>query len=343
MAGFRGAGSDAGGAGQGEARSRVRPARRPRACAPGRALGALAAVVAPMVLACSPGGDTQRAALPADGARVVVTIVPVALLAAPLVSARVAVEVLVPPGASPHGYEPRPSDVARLASADLFVRVGGSLDGWAARLLDRVATPPASLALLEVPGLELRGLHGEAFRPDAEPDPHVWLDPIRVRDRLLPALARPLAGVDPGGPPAVEGRLEVFRGELTELDRVIRSLLAEVPTRAFLSFHPTWGYFAERYGLRELAALEEAPGRPPSPAALARLTVLARREGVRAVLLEPQLDPRVGRALAREIGVATVVADPLGDPRDPERSSYVGLMRFNARAFRRALGGGSGP
>ncbi len=308
-----------------------------------RVLAGLGAGSAALALACSPGGGGDPGHDAAAEVRVVATVVPLALLASPLASSRVAVEVLVPPGATPHGYEPRPSDVARLAAADLFLRVGGSLDAWAARLLDAAGREPASFVLLDVPDLGLRGLHGAPLRPTEEPDPHVWLDPVRVRDRVLPVLARRVAAVEPEGPAAVAGRLEAFRRELTSLDGEIRGLLEGIPTRAFVSFHPTWGYFAERYGLRELEALEKAPGRPPSPAELARLAELARSEGVRAVLLEPQLDPKLGRALAREIGVATVVADPLGDPRDPERSTYAGLMRFNARAFHRALGGASPP
>jgi ABC-type Zn uptake system ZnuABC Zn-binding protein ZnuA len=256
---------------------------------------------------------------------------------------RVEVAVLVPPGASPHTFEPQPSDVAALARAALLVEAGAGLDGWV-RALAAAATPaPPRATVADAPGLGLlaaSGAHAEAEAAAAAPhvDPHVWLDPIRVRDAVVPALLAALVSADPEGRAGHEERARAFQTQLGELDADVRRTLAGRGTR-FVAFHAAWRYFAARYGLEEVGVVEEAPGEEPAPRALAALVTRARAAGVPAILVEPQLSPRVAQVLAAEFGATTVLVDPNGDPTDPERSSYASLMRFNARAFARALGG----
>lgn len=263
-----------------------------------------------------------------------------ALLVHELAGERVRVTTLVPPGASPHAFEPRPRDVARLAQAGLFLRVGAGLDDWTLALLRATPEPPAVFALMDSPGLgplpAAADGHGHGER--ARLDPHVWLDPLRVRDAIAPALAEQLARFDPKGEAHYRARLADFRARLDALDAELRTVLAAAPARTFLPFHPAWRYFAERYGLAELGAVEEAAGEEPTPRELARLVEAARRAGVRAILVEPQLPPRVAATLAAELDGATVLVDPTGDPSDPARSRYEPLLRWNARAFARALG-----
>jgi ABC-type Zn uptake system ZnuABC Zn-binding protein ZnuA len=261
----------------------------------------------------------------------------VALLLAELGGGRIRIETLVPPGASPHAFEPRPRDVARLAQAHGFARVGAGIDDWTLPLLAAAPRTPARVTLMESPGLvALAGAHAHAGHA-ARPDPHVWLDPIRVRDALAPALAAELARLDPDGAAHYQARLADFRERLGSLDAELRAALAPARRRGFVAFHPAWRYYAERYELEEIGVLEESAGEGPTPRALARLVDASRRAGVRVVLVEPQLPTRVAATLAAEIGGSTIAVDPLGDPLDPERADYVALLRWNTRAVARAL------
>ncbi|HSG08006.1 MAG TPA: metal ABC transporter substrate-binding protein, partial [Longimicrobiales bacterium] len=108
--------------------------------------------------------------------------------------------------------------------------------------------------------------------------------------------------------------------------------------RDFIATHEAWTYFAERYDLHELGSLYQGPGHEPSAQGLARLVDSARAAGLRAVLAEPQFAETAARALADEVGAEVVVVDPLGGPGVSDREGYFQLMRFNARAFARALG-----
>jgi ABC-type Zn uptake system ZnuABC Zn-binding protein ZnuA len=278
------------------------------------------------------------------GLKIAATIQPLASITREILGDRGTVASLLPPGASPHTFEPLPGDLARLEGTVLLVRIGIGLDQWSERLLAAAGTPPATLTFLDLPDAHPRQWGGSASHAhgdagDGDLDPHIWLDPTRVRDALVPALADALAAADPAGAEAYRERARVFAARLGELDGEIHERLRETKTRAFIAYHDTWRYFAERYGLEQAAAIEAYAGDEPTPAELGRLVTLARNLGITAVVMEPQLGERVARNIAAEIGATLEMADPLGDPSDPERADYVKTMQFNARAFARALGG----
>lgn len=258
----------------------------------------------------------------------VVTVHPLALLLEQIGGERVEVHVLVPPGASPHQFEPRPSDLILVSRANAFIKVGGGLDDWAERLFaaNQVSGDTASL-------LELLKRRDKTIDTD---DPHVWLDPILVRDEIVPLFTALLIRLDPPGDDHYRNRAAGFRSTLDELDREIRSLL-QGQARSYVAFHGAWRHFAARYALNEIAVVQQAAGEEPTPRELGNLVREARRAGLQSILVEPQLDPRLAATLADEFGAGTVLVDPLGDPGDAERSTYPGLLRFNARAFRLAL------
>ena len=309
-----------------------------RPAAPGMAiLGALRRIALGLLLVATATARADAPLIP-----VVATIEPLGMLLRELGGSRVDVTVLVPPGASPHIFEPQPSDVARLAETRLLVEIGGDFDAWVARLRGAAASLAPVFTVLALPGLE--PIANDEVAPSSSndaaadpPDPHVWLDPLRVRDIIAPALSSRLAELDPSGISVYASRLETFRARLTELDREIRVELAG-SKRSYVAFHPAWRYFGARYELQEIGVVERSAGEGPTPRELASLVTAAKRAQVPAILIEPQLDPRVARTLAREFGATVVLVDPNGDPADPARARYHDLMLWNARAFTRALG-----
>lgn len=252
---------------------------------------------------------------------VVTTLVPLAFLVEEVGGERVDATALVPSGASPHAFEPRPSDAAKAEAACLFVSAGDGSDAWAARLGDALA-PERHLALANGLGLPT----------------HAWLDPLTVRDVLAPRLARALTSRDPSAGTTYADRLAGFQERLTALDQALRAELSG-SGRQFVALHDAWGAFAERYGLEAIGVLRHADGGEVGPRTLGRLVTRAREAGVPAILVEPQLPARLAERIAADFGARTERVDPLGDPADPARASYEALLRFNAAAFRRALGG----
>ena len=264
--------------------------------------------------------------LRADTARpvIAVTIFPIGDIVRTLAGSAADVVVILPAGASPATFEPTPEQTRRFAGARVVVAVGAGADDWGGTLARTWGAP------LVVLTRNMALAHGG--------NPHVCLDPILVRDAILPQLTEALIRVVPEGETLIRARAADYRASLTALDGEIRATLSAVDARAFVATHPAWPYFAERYGLRQVGVLSPAPGRELSPRELGRLIDEARHAGVHAVFTEPQLGEAGARALASELDARVGTLDPLGGPGVAGRDSYPALLRFNAGTLASTLG-----
>ncbi|MGQ9474786.1 MAG: metal ABC transporter substrate-binding protein [Actinomycetota bacterium] len=284
--------------------------------------------------------------------KVAVDIVPWAAICRELGGEQVEVEVLVPPGASPHTYEPSAGQVSFLAQADLLVINGLELTPWVEDLISRVGNPALKLVVAAeaVPPKELLPLEGREVDSEEEEDgervehahgiydPHLWLDPMLVFP-VIDALEKALAGVDPEHTPYFRERASELRERISSLHEEVSQRVAGFTHREFISFHSAWSYFARRYGLRQLRAIEERPGEEPSAREIAELVSLAEERGVRAIFAEAQFNPRVAEAVAEESEgrMKVFVLDPLGDLDDPSRGDYCSLILYNLEIMEEAL------
>lgn len=271
--------------------------------------------------------------------RVVATIFPVADLVRQIGGDAVQVTTLLPAGASPHTFEPAPEQVRAVARAAVFVEVGAGLDTWAEKLRAAKSGPLAVVTLTAgLPLLRAAPEHGDAHGGTASGgDPHVWLDPILVRDHCVPVMLRALIQADPARQAQFQQGAGNLAAALTRLDRDIRAALAAVTNRNYVAFHAAWRYFGKRYELHEVAVVESFPGKEPSAREVAAVIAHARAASVRAVLIEPQFMPRMAEQIAHEIGAHLAVVDPLGGPDLPGRSHYLDLMRYDVQALAKAL------
>lgn len=175
-------------------------------------------------------------------------------------------------------------------------------------------------------GHERAGEHGQAHTPE-EPDPHVWTDPRNVIT-MAATIRDTLSELDPDGAGVYRQRFEAYRDRLRELDAELESMLADIRQRRFMVYHPSWGYFADRYGLEQLPI--ELEGKEPGPASLARVVNEAREAGVRVIFVQPQFSERSARRVAEAIDGEVVAVDPLAE-------DYAANLRRVARAFRAAM------
>ena len=271
--------------------------------------------------------------------RVVATIFPIADIVRQIGDDAVEVVTLLPPGASPHTFEPTPAQMRAVAEARVFVRVGAGLDSWTEKLL--AARSPALAVVTLTDGVRLLSLTGEPAAETAAGghagDPHIWLDPVLVRDQVVPAISMALTEAAPAQRNVFETGAAAFRVALTRLDADLQALLAPLPHRNFIGFHAAWRYFGERYGLHQVAVVEAFPGKEPSARDIAAVVEKGRAAHVRAILIEPQMNPRVAEQIARDCGAQTSVVDELGAPNLPGRNHYLDLMRYNSHVFAEAL------
>jgi zinc transport system substrate-binding protein len=287
---------------------------------------------------------------------VVASIVPLGDFCRKIGGARVEVTVLIPPGASPHVFEPTPPAVAQAMGAKVFAYVGAGLDPWAERLVHAreaktmiVVEAAAGLPLItgldspnaaEVESISASGGAQENKGHDeshahAQGNPHVWLDPVLAQD-ICRRLAAAFIQVDPEHRQVFETNLQNYLKKLEELDQEIARRVAAWRLKEFVSFHPSFTYFARRYGLKEVGVIEAAPGREPTPGHIHRIVEAIKKYRVRVVFAEPQLSARMAEVIAREAGVKVLLLDPLGG-RPPYGSDYLKMMRANLDVMEQAM------
>lgn len=297
--------------------------------------GAAALLVALASLATTPTAQAEARPL-----SVVVSLHPWADLVGQVGGDAVVVTTLLPAGASPHAFEPLPSQAAVLGGADLVVLNGG-LDLWLERLVEATAPDVRRLVVMERVAFEPLEGHEHDEGDDAEgragANPHVWLDPD-VAARAALAFAEELAALRPDLAGAFRANALAVAEDLAALAAEVEALLAPVRSEPFVPYHDAWPYFARRFGLEVTATLEPFPGREPSARYVAETVVAIRRAGARVIFDERQLSGRSAVVVAESAGVEVVMLDPLGGPPGPE--SYQDLLRHNARLIAEALGGG---
>jgi len=269
--------------------------------------------------------------------------------------------VMAPPGASPVVYEPKPKQMAAVSQAKIYFAIGVPFENaW----LKRIAGSNPDMRVVDTGfGIEKRLMggflrektedhgagegdpvkngqvknghvksgqvkngHGE-HRGHGALDPHIWTSPPLVMSQaclILEAFLR----IDPGRAPVYQANFDIFSRSLKELDADFKTLFQGKHGMHFMTFHPSWGYFARSYGLTQLPI--ETEGKEIKPTQLKELIRRAKKIGVKVIFVQPQFSSRSARQIAREMGGRIIVADPLAE-------NWLENMRHVALQFNAAL------
>lgn len=282
--------------------------------------------------------------------RAAAAIEPMAFLVERVAGPYAQVLAVIPVGADAHTFQLSPRQMADLAEADLFVRVGLAMED---RLLEKVQQSKPDFLVVDL----ARGIARRRFQPgeghghshqepghshakDSEEcdhheaegdspccpihpegschdhaegesaglDPHIWLSPPLLREQAK-RIAEALAKHDPAHADAYRQNLAQLEADLDNLDAWIRQQLAPYRGRTFLVFHPSFGYFADCYGLRQMAVQVE--GKTPAPQELRRLIQQAQAEEISVILVQPQFDHRAAQVVADAVGARLVEINDL--------------------------------
>jgi zinc transport system substrate-binding protein len=273
----------------------------------------------------SSGADTGAAA--AGTIDAFVSILPQKYLAEQVGGELADVEVLVKPGQSPHAYEPSPSQMVALGKADILFTIGVEFEK---ALLPKIRSNLPDLEIVAANrGIEYRRMHGggedHGHGEDADArgeehdgeheeheetgmDPHVWLSPENGK-----IIARNMRDAFIDIAPAHRSTLEEnYRALAEKIDKVNAALeesLRPLRGETFFVFHPSFGYFADEYGLEQAAI--EVEGHEPGPRELEEIISRAKERGVRVIFVQPQFSKKSAEAVAEAIGGAVVPIDPL--------------------------------
>lgn len=288
-------------------------------------VGLTSAIVA---VACT---STSASPAPGNALHVVTSTTVFADMVEQIGGDHVTVSSIVPAGAGPEDYEPKPDDARRLADADLIVSNGIGLDDFLEDVIEAAGTDAERLVLGDgIPTITV----------DDETNPHFWLDPTLVERFYVPAIRDSLARLRPDASDDISAAAAAYTERLRALDAESARKLAAIPAerRKLVTFHDAFPYFAQHYDFELVGVVLENPGQEPSAADLAALVKKVRDANVHAVFSEAQFDPKLARTLAEEAGITTIVTTLYNDTLGPAPAdTYIGLMTWDVDEIVKAL------
>ena len=280
----------------------------------------------------------------ADVPHVITDIAPIQSLVARVMDGVGTPDVLLPPGASPHDFALRPSDAARLSTADLVIWVGHGLTPWLEDPVQTLAPDALNLELLDTSGwtqLQVRTdpafaeaeaeAEAEAGHEDTEAghdhagaDPHIWLDPANAAV-FMTLTAQALSDLDPENAPLYQANAAAAQLEMAALTTATQAILAPVAGGAYIVPHDAYQYFEQAFGMPAAGAISLTDAAAPGPARIAQLRDSLTAGDIRCILTDPQTNPDWTAILQDGNLAKTAFVDPDGGSQAAALDSMAAL------------------
>lgn len=227
---------------------------------------------------------------------------------------------LIPPGSSPSNYEPTAEEMEKFSNASLYFSIGVPTEK--ANILPNAGNVKI-IALQE----EVASVYKDRTFESGERDPHIWLSPKRAKV-MVETIAREMSILDSDNKETYEKNAADYIAKLDEVDQEIKDSLEGVKNRKFVVYHPAFGYIADDYGL-EMYALEEE-GKEATPQHLQEITDLAKKENIKVIFYQKEIDSSQSQAFAEEIGGKTIQVAPLA-------ADYIENLKKMAQTMAEAM------
>ncbi len=212
------------------------------------------------------------------------------------------VVTLIPPGYSPENYEPTPELMEKFSDASLYFAIG--VPAEETNIIPNIVGDTVLISLQD----EVASVYEERMFESGERDPHIWLSPKRVQV-MIQVIVRELSKLDPENEETYKINGDAYIAKLDQLDQDIKNALVGVQNKAFIVYHPAFGYLAEDYGLMMYALEEE--GKEATVAHLQEMIDFAKAENIKAIFYQDEIDSSQSEAYAEEIGGKTIQLSPL--------------------------------
>ncbi|NLG16228.1 MAG: zinc ABC transporter solute-binding protein [Fibrobacter sp.] len=227
----------------------------------------------------------------------------------------VQINTLIPPGASPHSYEPKPSQLTGLSRTKLFFAIGGDFEGaWLPRICKDLSGLKVVFALNEHSGAQSDKCPNhdhDHHRHSQGHDPHIWLSPEQVL-HMADIIAIELSAADSVNRDQYLNNCSLFKDEIRDLQNKIRANLNGcTPGHPFMVFHPSWGHFASEFDLSQISV--EIDGKEPGMREMQNIIDIAEKKKIRTIFVQPQFSKRSAQTISDQLKLKVSVADPLAE------------------------------
>lgn len=283
-------------------------------------------------------------ALSAENLLVITSIFPLKEFAQAVGGERVNVTLLLPPGAEPHTWEPKPSDVVGLSKADIFIYIGAQMEPWVNGVLKAVDNPKVQV-IEASQGLLLLGTEQAKNHPPKEVarggfDPHIWLN-FEYDQKIVDTIVKVLSKKDPDGSEYYQRNGGAYKQRLRELDLNYKNGLSNCGSREFvLGGHAAFAYLAQKYGLKQVALYGISPNSEPTPQKMAEVIEMAKKYRVQAIYFEELVSDKLAKAIAKEVRAKTLVLNDGANLTRTEIKSkvtFISIMEKNLENLKYGL------
>lgn len=261
-------------------------------------IGMMATAIAVSMVACSAQDENQSAD---EKLQIAVSIVPQETFVKAVAGDLVDVVTMIPSGASASNYEPTMEEMAAFEDSAVYFSIGVPTEE--VNIMPNVGDVPV-VSMVE----KVEAVYDQVTFDDGSRDPHIWLSPKRVIV-MVEAICEELSELDPDNADIYEENAASYCEELTELDNTITEALSDVENRAFIVYHPAFGYLADDYDLT-MYALEE-DGKEATAQHLEEMIDFAIESNIKVIFYQAEIDSSQSQTFADEIGGETTMLEPL--------------------------------
>jgi manganese/iron transport system substrate-binding protein len=298
-------------------------------------------VVCGLVTAC--GGTAAPAA--SQKLTVVSTVSPITNIIYNIGGDRINLTGIIPEGSDSHTFEPAPSDARILAQADVIFVNGLKLEEPTVKLAEANKKAGAEIVQLgEQTITPDQYIYDFSFpKENGSPNPHLWMNPTNAL-RYAEIARDTLVKRDAANADYYNKNYDAFKARIEALDQAIKDTIASIPAanRKLLTYHDSFAYFAPRYGLTVIGAIQPSDFAEPSAREVAALIKQVKDEKVPAIFGSEDFPSPVLDQIAKEAGavyVDTLRDDDLPGQPGEANHSYLGIMRDDVATMAKALGG----
>lgn len=231
---------------------------------------------------------------------------------------------MIPPGKSPENFAPNPDIMEKLSSASVYFTIGVPTEK--ASILPKIIDFNKDIKIVNMVDVVSKVYPDRKFA-SGERDPHIWLSPKRTKV-MVQGIVKELSLIDPSNKVFYETNGKDYINSLDKLDTDLKDSMLSLKKKSFICYHPAFGYFADEYGL-EMVSLEQE-GKEATIEDFQKTIDFAKKEGVKAIFYQAEIDSKQSKTFALEIGGKAEMVEPLS-------SDYINNLEKMAKTFKEAI------
>ncbi len=220
---------------------------------------------------------------------------------------------------NPHTYEAKPKDIVALSRADLFIEVGGGLEGFVDKILKNVRGKKLRVIVL-ISGIEL-----------IDKNPHIWLDPKNGKI-IAKKIKDALTLISPSNNEYFKENLDAYIEKIDKVEKIVEKEISSLPDKRVISSLPSFVYFYKRFGIEEMGRVVELPGHEPSLKKIRDLIVFIKKHKIPYIITNPLVPVKPVNIIKEETGIKEIKLLPLLY-RPFGVNTYLDMIKYNGDAF----------